>query len=204
MAAEMAGLGDSEVCADYMYWEDACCPTDGECLPDLLPLTSGVITEVPTDKVSVKSGPHPPCYLCRDGSMPGSNSMVINLLGYGEGSCKQWYYFALEGNVLQHQCDALMCKYSTSIVLYGYSMDSHSLATTILLSPQISPRNPASAARRPPIPDLLPHQLPTPVTTTTTTTPSARHPMNPKKPFDCPTPVVEPVDNSMEADDAPS
>ena len=125
MAVEMADLEGDE-CRDYQYWGDACC-VQGDCPPDLpaLPDTPPVSPPNPPGQaVGVGSGQHQPCNLCRDGSYPGNPWMLINLLGYGEGTCDRWYYFALEGNVVAHQCDALMCKCSTyniciSTVLYG-------------------------------------------------------------------------------------
>lgn len=126
MAVEMAEL-EGQMCTDYQYWGEACCTQD-ECMPDFpnLPdkplygdtfadpdpsgVASGNTVANANEFDSGNKGDHDPCHLCRDGSFPGEPYWLINMLGYGEGSCGQWYYFALNGNVVRHQCDALMCK----------------------------------------------------------------------------------------------
>ena len=114
MAAEMAGL-QGDTCKDYQYWGEACC-VQGECPPDLPPLdtppplSSGEPNGGVLNAMGVARGPHDPCHLCRDGRKPTKPYVLINMLGYGEGTCIKWHQFALEGNVVRHQCDALMCK----------------------------------------------------------------------------------------------
>lgn len=119
MANEMASLDESE-CEGHQVWTDACCDLE-VCPPDLPPLPEPASAPAasPSDgdgdgddesaRAAVSSrGSNAPCYLCRDGSYPGKPYTLINLLGYGEGTCHNWYYYALEGNVVRHQCDALM------------------------------------------------------------------------------------------------
>lgn len=109
MALEMANQ-EGQTCEDLQFWRHACC--EEECPPDF-PTDTPVIVDPPQDRGyshGVASGNHPACHLCRDGSYPGNPYMLIDLLYYGAGTCDKWYYFALEGNVVSHQCDALMCK----------------------------------------------------------------------------------------------
>jgi hypothetical protein len=53
------------------------------------------------------TGPYKRCNVCRNGVYPKTTSMVLNLLYYGTGSCKQYYIDGLTGKIPDHLCSAL-------------------------------------------------------------------------------------------------
>ena len=70
--------------------------------PKFTPSPPPVTAPSPTTPV-----PYNRCDLCYNGNYPGTTSMVINMLGIGVGSCKQYYAYGLQGNIPNHLCSAL-------------------------------------------------------------------------------------------------
>lgn len=117
-----AGIDDA-LCTDYQaYWSKACCVED--CPEDrVLAPSAGPLTHTPTaephagdpdpDGVNTlfdenAKGDHPPCHLCYNGQYPGVPfSMAIEVLFIGVGNCHQFYHWLLNGNVVNHRCDAI-------------------------------------------------------------------------------------------------
>jgi hypothetical protein len=52
-------------------------------------------------------GPHQACDLCHNSNKPSANSMVINMLYLGVGTCTQYYKYGREGRIPKHLCAPL-------------------------------------------------------------------------------------------------
>lgn len=70
----------------------------------------GAPTNAPTRQpvMSVfKTGPNPVCHLCVGKAFPAKPNNIINLLYIGQGSCKEYYFGGLRGDIPPFLCDPL-------------------------------------------------------------------------------------------------
>jgi len=95
---------DSEECIEHLQaWRPICC---GDDQPLDVEITDVFDTYPDIDDIET-TGQFSKCDLCRDGDYPSSESMVINMLYVGEGSCPQYWKAGQQGMIPNHLCAPL-------------------------------------------------------------------------------------------------